>query len=105
MASSLSMRWVGPWWEVGPQVGEGSVWGGRTEVIIGLPSTVAGVHSLWVMGDLKAEGRGAQSPELRRTHGPPKPPPYPTVSLAHLNHDGWEATSPSLSLPACPFCP
>ena len=77
MASSLSMRWVGPWWEVGPQVGEGSVWGGRTEVIIGVPSTVAGVHSLWVMGDLKAEGRGAQRPELRGTHGPPKPPPLP----------------------------
>ena len=78
MASSLSMRWVGPWWMVGPQVGEGSVWGGRTEVIIGVPSALAGVHTLWVMGNLKAEGKGTQRPGLRSTHGSPKPPPLPS---------------------------
>ena len=105
MASSLSMRSVGPWWTVGPQVGEGSVWGGRTEVIIGVPSAVAGVHTLWVMGDLKAEGKGTQRPGLRVPTVPPSLRLCPAISLAHLNHDGWEATSPPLSLPLAHSAP
>lgn len=65
--------------------------------MIGIPSTVAAVCAPCVMGTeaLKAEerGEGAQRPGLRGIHGPPHQasPLCPTLSLAHLNHDGWEA--------------
>ena len=111
MASSLSMRWVWTLLQLGPLVEGGPTgWRGKCMGRRNRGEHRDSFHYGWGLCPMCYGDRGPEGRRDRRrcpeawTKGHPRSPHQasplcPTLSLAHLNHDGWEATGPVMPFP------